>query len=391
MDTLKYTEGKLTDELRAGIKLVNAFLDEEALAETGASGALPPLLRQMKGGTNVGKFQEMIEFADLEWQKLLNWRSCMSHKARLEQLDLKDSFGMLHVLMDKAHERSKLAKQFLDRKHLEERQIEGKCEQLVTQQKDLIQTPQSPLTASTLAPPRFNSTLALDQQPTINDYEKDFRASSYNPAPQQSYPLLVTRVDQASLALTDPSTQSAVYKDQEFSTGGYISHSSLGLGITNELAPFRMAANRNRYASSQPPSLLRHSKQRRLRPARIDIQMSSSEIEARERADWDAQVAQRKVFEVEKKATIKRELDTMIKEGVDVLACRYHEYLEIYPCEWGSRPSPYHVNLLANQPLEPFDTSVKATAVRYAKEKWYNYWDIKDMDMVTELVKKQRK
>lgn len=73
----------------------------------------------------------------------------------------------------------------------------------------------------------------------------------------------------------------------------------------------------------------------------------------------------------------------------NALAHRYCEYLEVFPLGPGENPSPFYTNLLANQQIaEPDDTSDSAKAISYAKERWWNYWEVQDQEKVVELMKR---
>lgn len=65
----------------------------------------------------------------------------------------------------------------------------------------------------------------------------------------------------------------------------------------------------------------------------------------------------------------------------------YNDRLEYFPLRRGEHPNPYLLGLLANQPLPEKVTSDQALGIQYAKEHWYNYWELKDLDAVVGLAK----
>lgn len=106
---------------------------------------------------------------------------------------------------------------------------------------------------------------------------------------------------------------------------------------------------------------------------------------------WQKEHAMKLQKERERKERIKKELEVEMKiPGNDILAYRYHDYMEMHPRKSGERLSAYHTGLLANQKLEDRDRSESAMAIRYAKEKWWNYWTVKDKQMVIDILRKKK-
>lgn len=114
----------------------------------------------------------------------------------------------------------------------------------------------------------------------------------------------------------------------------------------------------------------------------------------RELSEWKTQQAaseKRQKEQAKRKARLTREIQAEIRDGNDVLAYRYREYIEVYPAGRHERLSGYYLKLLANALIEEDDLSEAAAAVKYAKEQWFNYWTIRDKDMVIALVKERRR
>jgi hypothetical protein len=83
----------------------------------------------------------------------------------------------------------------------------------------------------------------------------------------------------------------------------------------------------------------------------------------------------------------------LIARGDDVLAYRLREYMDTIPSKAGQPINSYYTNLLANQPVMDEEInrgSEGVLAVLYAKERWWNYWEKKDMKMVIERMKKEQ-
>ncbi|KAF1965399.1 hypothetical protein BU23DRAFT_627702 [Bimuria novae-zelandiae CBS 107.79] len=93
----------------------------------------------------------------------------------------------------------------------------------------------------------------------------------------------------------------------------------------------------------------------------------------------------------ERHTKMKAELDAEMKiPDNDVLAYRYRDYLEIYPCQEGERKSMYHLKLLANQVIPEDERSEEAMAIWYAREKWWNFWTVRDKQMIIEELREKR-
>lgn len=122
-------------------------------------------------------------------------------------------------------------------------------------------------------------------------------------------------------------------------------------------------------------------------PEQIEYERKLAAYEA-----WKFEKDRQDRLKAERKAKLKEELDAEMRiHGNDVLAYRYRDYMEIYPCAPGMRTSTYHLRLLANQAIEDNDRSEEAMAVRYAKEKWWNFWAVGDRKMVVELLREKKK
>jgi hypothetical protein len=66
-----------------------------------------------------------------------------------------------------------------------------------------------------------------------------------------------------------------------------------------------------------------------------------------------------------------------------VLAYRYWEYMEQHPRRMRERLNPYYENLLANQPdPDPDATDDRSRAVRYAKEHYESFYEIRDIKRI---------
>lgn len=104
---------------------------------------------------------------------------------------------------------------------------------------------------------------------------------------------------------------------------------------------------------------------------------------------WQDEQVMEALMAKERKEKLKRELEAEMKvPDTDILAYRYRDYMEIHPLRSGERLSPYHLGLLANQTLEGRSRD-EVMAIRYAKQKWWNYWTVKDKQMVIEMLRKK--
>ncbi|PSN71434.1 hypothetical protein BS50DRAFT_660612 [Corynespora cassiicola Philippines] len=72
-----------------------------------------------------------------------------------------------------------------------------------------------------------------------------------------------------------------------------------------------------------------------------------------------------------------------------VLSRRFRDYNNEFRIPAGQRPEPYYMNLLANRP-EPRqdDRSDVAVATRYAQERPYNFWTVRDTPFIVEMAKR---
>jgi hypothetical protein len=102
---------------------------------------------------------------------------------------------------------------------------------------------------------------------------------------------------------------------------------------------------------------------------------------------WNADREREARLEAERKARIRSEIISEIAAGADVLAYRLRDYNDVMPnlspCE---RNCQYHSQLLANKVVAQNDVSEEARVVRFAREKWWNYWMWKDFDMAKEAM-----
>jgi hypothetical protein len=97
--------------------------------------------------------------------------------------------------------------------------------------------------------------------------------------------------------------------------------------------------------------------------------------------------AEEQRLEALRKQQLRTEILAEIASGADILAYRYNEYLDVFPLEQHQTKSKYHRNLLANSIIEDDDASETARAVRFAKNKWWNYWTKNDETCVLEAMK----
>ncbi|KAL5433152.1 hypothetical protein PMIN07_007849 [Paraphaeosphaeria minitans] len=111
-------------------------------------------------------------------------------------------------------------------------------------------------------------------------------------------------------------------------------------------------------------------------------------------AAWEKYKAEKEeqdLKEAERKKRLKAELTAEMRKGDEVLTYRYREYLEVHPLPKDERPNGYYLSFLANQVVEERDQTEGAMAVRYAKEKFWNQWKIKDKLTVIELLREKAK
>lgn len=92
-------------------------------------------------------------------------------------------------------------------------------------------------------------------------------------------------------------------------------------------------------------------------------------------------------LELERKLALEEELRGLMSSGTDVLAFRYRDFLTIHPLRTGERMSQYHTSLLANQWVNNDDMSEEARVIRFAKKKWYMYWQKEDKPKALETMK----
>ncbi|PSN67477.1 hypothetical protein BS50DRAFT_392715 [Corynespora cassiicola Philippines] len=72
-----------------------------------------------------------------------------------------------------------------------------------------------------------------------------------------------------------------------------------------------------------------------------------------------------------------------ICEDPYALAYRYQEYLKRKPLRRREAKNSYYENLLANQPNPPKDDeSSRSRAIRYAKQNYECFYEIKDIDRI---------
>jgi hypothetical protein len=73
-----------------------------------------------------------------------------------------------------------------------------------------------------------------------------------------------------------------------------------------------------------------------------------------------------------------------------VLAYRYSEVMREKPKRWRDNLNPYYENLLANQPVPPEDaTDAKSRAVRYAKEHYECFYELRHVKMILEILNRK--
>lgn len=121
-------------------------------------------------------------------------------------------------------------------------------------------------------------------------------------------------------------------------------------------------------------------------------QLQAEQREYRERkALYDAYRTEQAQKE-QRKAELQEELRHLLRTEPDaVLAHRYRDYVEAFPLPPGEKMSSFHLGLLANEKMpEEGDMRDHAVAVRYAKAKWWNYWELGDVGMVAEMARKAR-
>ncbi|KAF2865989.1 hypothetical protein BDV95DRAFT_244884 [Massariosphaeria phaeospora] len=69
------------------------------------------------------------------------------------------------------------------------------------------------------------------------------------------------------------------------------------------------------------------------------------------------------------------------------LAYRYHEYMQENPPAKRETNNPYYENLLANQPDPSEDaTDAKSRAIRYAKKHYESFYELRDVDLIVQLL-----
>lgn len=141
---------------------------------------------------------------------------------------------------------------------------------------------------------------------------------------------------------------------------------------------------------SNKPAYLADSLAATARPTTPSPAKTKEQLEYEQQlAAWETQKAEKEKherLEKDRKTKLKDELDAEMRLGNNVLAYRYRDYLKVNPLRGTERPSTYYLSLLANQTIDENDKGQEAMAVRYAKEKWENYWAVQDKATVIKLL-----
>ncbi|KAF2635549.1 hypothetical protein P280DRAFT_536216 [Massarina eburnea CBS 473.64] len=335
------TPGQMTYQqlLQRDINIINAELFHDISKSLPGCPALR-LVREIDIRSAPGAMQKIIQFAQSDVQRLVNWRNCREHYVRLSKLNLDDASGAFQMMREQ-------------------------------------------LGGGTGKGPE-ERTMSMSPSPQVIDLTGDGghmpALASRNPYPQGANRDMGARVETPSQGVRHQPQQGTQLNPQ-------LLHNQQYGGQHPQLQQPAQAASGSRKRShdtltpppprpSIPTIFSAPTITPQPRPYSRKRQKTGDELaleeleEAREKYHTDAN---RKASRIAYNRALLRALNG---RGLDTNAFLLREYQEIRPTR--EPLNKYYTNLLANERLPTTEMEArteKALVVWFAKERWWNYWD----------------